>query len=97
MGDRGSTQVGARLPGHIYRWLKQKVDNNDYPNMSQAVIGELTKAKLSEGRWAQDQSNAVCEPSPPYDQEAYIRKQIGDILGELREEVLRGIEKRERG
>jgi len=94
MEDRGSTQVGARLPGHIYRWLKQKVDNNDYPNMSQAVIGELTKAKLSEEMGARDKSNLVCEPPSPYDQEAYIRKQIGDILGELREAVLRGGEKK---
>jgi hypothetical protein len=94
MEDRGSTQVGARLPGHIYRWLKQKVDNNDYPNMSQAVIGELTKAKLSEEMGARDKSNLVCEPTLTYDQEAYFRKQIGDILGELREAVLRGGEKK---
>lgn len=65
--------------------------------MSQAVIGELTKAKLSDDRRSQDKSNAVCEPTKPYDQEAYIRRQIGDILGELREEVLKGIENREMG
>lgn len=89
MGDRGSRQVGARVPGHIYRWLKEKVDNQDYPNMSQAVIGELTKAKLSEERTLHDKSNLIYE-SPTYDQEVYIRKQIADILEDLKTEVLRG-------
>lgn len=43
-----SKQVGVRLPGHLYRWLKEKVDSGEYPNMAQSVIGELTKARTLE-------------------------------------------------
>ncbi|WP_342771757.1 MULTISPECIES: hypothetical protein [unclassified Methanoculleus] len=43
-----SKQVGVRLPGHLYRWLKAKVDRDEYSNMAQAVIGELTKARTLE-------------------------------------------------
>lgn len=37
---------------HLYRWLNGMVcddehPDRDYPNMNQALIGELTKAKLS--------------------------------------------------
>jgi hypothetical protein len=46
--------VGARLPPHLYRWLTAKVSDEetgregDYHNLSQAVVGELTKAKFYE-------------------------------------------------
>ncbi|WP_214020378.1 hypothetical protein [Methanoculleus sp.] len=43
-----SKQVGVRLPGHLYRWLKEKVDSGEYSNMAQSVIGELTKARTLE-------------------------------------------------
>ena len=43
-----SKQVGVRLPGHLYRWLKEKVNSGEYPNMAQSVIGELTKARTLE-------------------------------------------------
>ena len=52
MAKRGS--IGARLPLHLYRWLENMVCDPDhpdreYPNLNQALIGELTKAKaLSE-------------------------------------------------
>lgn len=36
--------MATRLPTHLYRWLKGRV-GRDYPNMNQAVIGELTYAK----------------------------------------------------
>lgn len=48
--------VGARLPPHLYRWLTAKVTDEeagregDYHNISQAVVGELTKAKIYEER-----------------------------------------------
>jgi len=48
MAKRGS--IGARLPLHLYRWLENMVCDSDhpdreYPNLNQALIGELTKAK----------------------------------------------------
>lgn len=43
-----SKQVGVRLPGHLYRWLKEKVDSGEYSNMAQSIIGELTKARTLE-------------------------------------------------
>lgn len=43
-----SKQVGVRLPGHLYRWLREKVDSGEYSNMAQSVIGELTKARTLE-------------------------------------------------
>jgi len=52
VSKRGS--IGARLPVHLYRWLESMVcddehPDRDYPNLNQALIGELTKAKaLSE-------------------------------------------------
>ncbi len=90
MSNKGSKQVGARVPGHIYRWLQAKVDNRDYPNMSQAVIGELTKAKLSEEKALQERTNSAHEPVPIYNQDALIRKQIADILEEMKSNVLSG-------
>lgn len=51
--ENKTTQVGARLPPVIYRWIRGKVctENNpsgEYRSMSQALIGELTKAKMCE-------------------------------------------------
>jgi len=40
-----STQIGARIPGHIYSWLQNLVESGKYPNMSQAIIGELQRSK----------------------------------------------------
>ena len=47
-------QISGRLPLHLYRWLEGMVCDSEhpdrnYPNLNQALIGELTKAKtLSE-------------------------------------------------
>ena len=38
----------ARLPGHIDTWLEQKVLAGDYPNINQAIVGELSKIKQIE-------------------------------------------------
>lgn len=46
--------ISGRLPMHLYRWLESMVyddehPDREYPNLNQALIGELTKAKaLSE-------------------------------------------------
>ena len=57
-----SKQVGVRLPGHLYRWLKNKVDNGEYSNMAQSVIGELTKARtLEESRGRETTLYNTCE------------------------------------
>lgn len=51
MENNGSDQVGARLPPFLLRWIRGKVhtDKNpggEYKSMSQAIVGELTKAKI---------------------------------------------------
>lgn len=43
-------QISGRLPNHLYNWLDDMVCDPDhpdreYPNLNQALIGELTKAK----------------------------------------------------
>lgn len=43
-------QISGRLPLHLYRWLEGMVCDSEhpdrnYPNLNQALIGELTKAK----------------------------------------------------
>jgi len=43
--EKGGGVVSVRFPGHLYKWLTKLVEDGDYHNMSQAVIGELTKAK----------------------------------------------------
>ena len=43
--ERGGGVVSVRFPGHIYKWLERLVEEGEYHNMSQAVIGEMTKAK----------------------------------------------------
>ena len=48
MANTKSHSVAVRLPLHLYRWLGDLVGaGKDYPNMNQAVIGELTRAKLN--------------------------------------------------
>jgi Arc/MetJ-type ribon-helix-helix transcriptional regulator len=48
MANTKSHSVAVRLPLHLYRWLEDHVGaGKDYPNMNQAVIGELTRAKLN--------------------------------------------------
>jgi len=47
-GDEKKTQIGGRIPRVLYRWLEEKVKSGDYPNMNQALIGMLTKAKEME-------------------------------------------------
>ncbi|MFA7563382.1 MAG: hypothetical protein WCY70_08065 [Methanoculleus sp.] len=82
-----SKQVGVRLPGHLYRWLKDKVDNGEYSNMAQSVIGELTKVKTLEG--------ARCREAPSYDiyeSEPLVRmvnERIEGVRRELLDEVKR--------
>lgn len=58
--------------------------------MSQAVVGELTKAKHNEERALQEKTGAVHESPSSYAQDIFIRKQIADILDELKESVLKG-------
>jgi len=38
-----SKQVGVRLPGHLYRWLKEKVDSGEYPNMASLLSANWQK------------------------------------------------------
>ncbi|MBP2145030.1 hypothetical protein J2129_000484 [Methanofollis sp. W23] len=43
-------QISGRLPLHLYHWLEGMVCDSEhpdrnYPNLNQALIGELTKAK----------------------------------------------------
>lgn len=45
MAKAETKQVGIRLPGHIQKWLNEKIKNGDYSNMSQAIVSELQKAK----------------------------------------------------
>lgn len=42
-------QISGRLPLHIFQWLENKIEVGEYPNLNQALIGELTKAKMVEG------------------------------------------------
>lgn len=44
----GSSAISGRIPNVLYRWLESKVQSGDYPNMNQALIGELMKAKTLE-------------------------------------------------
>jgi Arc/MetJ-type ribon-helix-helix transcriptional regulator len=46
MENISSKSVSVRLPLHLYRWLENLTGpGRDYPNMNQAVIGELTCIK----------------------------------------------------
>jgi len=36
------------MPNALYRWLEAKVKNGEYPNLNQALIAQLMKAKTLE-------------------------------------------------
>lgn len=84
-----SKQVGVRLPGHLYRWLKEKVDSGEYPNMAQSVIGELTKARtLEEVRHRE-------APFYSSDDEPLVRM-VNERIEGIRREILDEVERRRR-
>ncbi len=83
-------QVGVRLPGHLYRWLKAKVDGGEYSNMAQSVIGELTKAKALEERRREPMAYEVRE-EPENDP---LLRLVDERLDALRRELRREIERR---
>ncbi|MFA7198916.1 MAG: hypothetical protein WC093_06460 [Methanoculleus sp.] len=76
-----------RLPGHLYRWLKDKVDNGEYANMAQSVIGELTKIKtLEEARCREATSYGIYEDEPL---SRMVNERIEGVRRELLDEVKR--------
>jgi Arc/MetJ-type ribon-helix-helix transcriptional regulator len=82
-----SKQVGVRLPGHLYRWLKEKVDRGEYSNMAQSVLGELTKAKtLEETRCRGTTSYDLYEDEPLV---RMVNERIEDVRRELLDEMKR--------
>ncbi|MDR9816789.1 MAG: hypothetical protein WAO36_04905 [Candidatus Methanoculleus thermohydrogenotrophicum] len=82
-----SKQVGVRLPGHLYRWLKEKVDSGEYPNMAQSVIGELTKARmLEELRLRETSYYDVHEDEPLI---RLVNERIEGLRRDLLDEVMR--------
>jgi Arc/MetJ-type ribon-helix-helix transcriptional regulator len=87
----------ARLSKQIDSWLAGKIESGEYRNYSQAIAGELQKVKDVEEGEARRKSCTVCEPTLTYDQDAYIRKQIADVLEEMREAVLKGGGKKRKG
>lgn len=85
-----SKQVGVRLPGHLYRWLREKVDSGEYPNMAQSVIGELTKARtLEEVRRRESTYYSVCEEEP-------LVRMVNERIEGFRRELLDEVERRRR-
>lgn len=44
----GSSAISGRIPNALYRWLEAKVKNGEYPNLNQALIAQLMKAKTLE-------------------------------------------------
>jgi len=82
-----SKQVGVRLPGHLYRWLKEKISSGEYSNMAQSVIGELTKARaLEEAQHRKTPLYDTCEDEPLV---RMVNERIEDIRRELLDEVKR--------
>ena len=82
-----SKQVGVRLPGHLYRWLKEKVDSGEYSNMAQSVIGELTKARtLEEVRHRETSRYGAGENEPLV---RMVNERIEGFRRELLDEVKR--------
>ncbi|WP_292527346.1 hypothetical protein [Methanoculleus sp.] len=80
-------QVGVRLPGHLYRWLKEKVDSGEYSNMAQSVIGELTKVKtLEETRSRETPSYDIYENEPLV---RMVNERIEGVRRELLDEMKR--------
>jgi Arc/MetJ-type ribon-helix-helix transcriptional regulator len=85
-----SKQVGVRLPGHLYRWLKEKVDGGEYPNMAQSVIGELTKARtLEEVRRRETSGYAAREDEP-------IMQMVNERIEGFRREILDEVKRQRR-
>ncbi len=85
-----SKQVGVRLPGHLYRWLKEKVNNGEYPNMAQSVIGELTKARTLE---------EIRHREAPYysaPEGEILAQMVNERIEGLRRELLDEMERRKR-
>lgn len=86
-----SKQVGVRLPGHLYRWLREKVESGEYSNMAQSVVGELTKARALE--------EARCRPPPyysSYEEEPFVRM-VNERIEGFRRELLDEMERLRRG
>lgn len=83
-----SKQVGVRLPGHLYRWLKEKVDSGEYSNMAQSVIGELTKARTLE--------EMRCRETPRYDVsgEEPLARMVNERIEGVRRELLDEVKRR---
>ena len=82
-----SKQVGVRLPGHLYRWLKNKVDSGEYSNMAQSIIGELTKVKtLEEARCRETTAYGIYEDEPL---SRMVNERIEGVRRELLDEVKR--------
>lgn len=83
-----SKQVGVRLPGHLYRWLKDKVDNGEYSNMAQSVIGELTKVKTLE--------EARCRGTTSYGtyEDESLSRMVNERIEGVRRELLDEVKRR---
>ncbi|MCM2465639.1 hypothetical protein [Methanoculleus oceani] len=81
-----SKQVGVRLPGHLYRWLKGKVDSGEYSNMAQSVIGELTKARTLEEMRRRETSQYDVGEEPLA---RMVNERIEGVRRELLDEVKR--------
>lgn len=85
-----SKQVGVRLPGHLYRWLKGKVESGEYPNMAQSVIGELTKARtLEEVRHRESSFYDIQEDDP-------LVQMVNERIEGVRREILDEVKRRRR-
>lgn len=83
-----SKQVGVRLPGHLYRWLKKKVDCGEYSNMAQSIIGELTKARTLE--------EVRCRETSQYDiaGEESLARMVNERIEDIRRELLDEVKRR---
>ncbi|MDN7012657.1 hypothetical protein FGW20_06310 [Methanoculleus sp. FWC-SCC3] len=44
----GASPISGRIPNVLYRWLEGKVEGGEYPNLNQALIGQLMRAKTLE-------------------------------------------------
>ncbi|MFA5613870.1 MAG: hypothetical protein WC993_05310 [Methanoculleus sp.] len=86
-----SKQVGVRLPGHLYRWLREKVESGEYSNMAQSVVGELTKARaLEEARSRSRSYNSINDEEP-------LVRMVNERIEGFRRELLDEVERWRRG
>lgn len=86
-----SKQVGVRLPGHLYRWLREKVESGEYSNMAQSVVGELTKARALEEARSQSRSyNSINDEEP-------LVRMVNERIEGFRRELLDEVERWRRG